>query len=148
MGPLALLVIALAGWLWWTGKLKRLSPADGIAIAMGLVAAITVAKGKPLLGAIPAVLTGLYTLWRIRQDAPPDPRPKSSKADMSVDEARALLGVGPQADAEAIRAAHRRLIALTHPDRGGTEALARNINRARDLLLRHHAEKQMSQKGD
>lgn len=148
MGPLALVAIALAGWLLWTGKLKRLTANDGVAIVMGLVAAITVAKGKPLLGAVPAVLAGLYALWRIRQPSQPVARPKSSEADMSVEEARGLLGVGLEADADAIRAAHRRLIAVTHPDRGGTEALARNINRARDVLLRHHAEKQMPPQGD
>ena len=32
--------------------------------------------------------------------------------------------------------AHRRLIQRTHPDAGGTEALARNINAARDYLLK------------
>ena len=35
----------------------------------------------------------------------------------------------------ARRAAHRRLIASVHPDKGGTEALAAQINAARDLLL-------------
>lgn len=143
MTPLALAIAVLAGWLWWTGRLKRLTGNDGIAIVMGLLALIAVAKGKPLLGAIPAVLTGIYALWRLRQPSPLRPPPISSKADMSVEEARAVLGVGADADPNAIRAAHRRLIALTHPDRGGTEALARNINRARDVLLRHHAEKQM-----
>jgi len=43
--------------------------------------------------------------------------------------------VGPDADARAIRAAHRRLIASVHPDKGGTEALAAQINAARDLLI-------------
>lgn len=148
MGPLALAVIALAGWLWWTGRLKRLTANDGIAIVMGIVALLTVAKGKPLLGAVPAVLAGLYALWRIRQPFAPGSARKVFKTDMSVEEARDVLGVGADADAETIRAAYRRLIALTHPDRGGTEALARNINRARDVLLRHHAEKQMPHDGD
>lgn len=51
-------------------------------------------------------------------------------------EARAVLGVGPEADADAIRAAHRRLVAQVHPDRGGSPDLARRVNAARDLLLR------------
>lgn len=50
-------------------------------------------------------------------------------------EARAVLGVDPQADADAIRAAHRRLIANVHPDRGGSAELTRRVNAARDLLL-------------
>ncbi len=50
-------------------------------------------------------------------------------------EARAVLGVGPDADDDAIRAAHRRLVAGVHPDRGGSAELARRVNAARDVLL-------------
>jgi DnaJ homolog subfamily C member 19 len=54
---------------------------------------------------------------------------------MPADEARALLGVSPDDDADAIRAAHRRIIAKVHPDQGGTPELARRTNIARDVLL-------------
>ena len=49
--------------------------------------------------------------------------------------ARALLGVAPTASREEIIAAHRRLAALVHPDRGGTNDALREANAARDLLL-------------
>lgn len=63
-------------------------------------------------------------------------RPKREPA-MTAEErdARAVLGVPPRADAEAIRAAHRRLLAEAHPDRGGSADAARRINAARDVLL-------------
>jgi hypothetical protein len=51
-------------------------------------------------------------------------------------EARAILGLPSGAGAEEVRAAHRRLIAAVHPDRGGSAELARRINSARDLLLK------------
>ena len=54
---------------------------------------------------------------------------------MGLDDARALLGVGAADDAEAIRAAHRRIISRVHPDSGGTPELARRTNLARDILL-------------
>ena len=61
----------------------------------------------------------------------------SGKRRVTADEAqaRAVLGVGPRADAAAIRAAHRRLLSGVHPDRGGSDELARRVNAARDLLL-------------
>ena len=62
------------------------------------------------------------------------PRAYAAIADEA--EARALLGVPAEADGEAIRAAHRRLVGQVHPDRGGSAELARRVNAARDLLLR------------
>jgi hypothetical protein len=58
------------------------------------------------------------------------------RSAMSVDEARDILGVPANADTEAVRAAHRRLIAQVHPDKGGTAELARRVNAARDVLLK------------
>jgi hypothetical protein len=48
---------------------------------------------------------------------------------------RRLLGVAKDADAATIRAAHRRLVADVHPDRGGSAEATRRANAARDLLL-------------
>jgi DnaJ homolog subfamily C member 19 len=49
--------------------------------------------------------------------------------------ARGLLGVQASASREEIIAAHRRLAALVHPDRGGTNDALREANAARDALL-------------
>jgi hypothetical protein len=62
-------------------------------------------------------------------------RPGGASADMSVEEACAILGLTPDADAAAIKAAHHRLMKQLHPDHGGTDYLATKINRARDVLL-------------
>jgi len=80
---------------------------------------------KLLFLAIVAVAAWVW-LWPKRRG-----RPRLDDA-----EARAVLGVAPDADAEEIRAAHRRLIAAVHPDRGGSAELARRINLARDVLLK------------
>ena len=61
--------------------------------------------------------------------------PHSASSDVTVDEAYAILGLQPGADAEAIREAHHRLMKQLHPDHGGTDYLAAKINRARDVLL-------------
>lgn len=62
-------------------------------------------------------------------------RSLNRQSGMNLGEARALLGVGEDADVDAIRAAHRRIIARVHPDAGGSAELARRTNMARDLLL-------------
>lgn len=56
------------------------------------------------------------------------------KASMSRAEAASVLGIAVDADLDGIRAAHRRLIAQLHPDKGGTDYLASKINQARDVM--------------
>ncbi len=51
------------------------------------------------------------------------------------DKARALLGVSKGADHGQVIEAHRRLITLVHPDRGGSSEQVHEANAARDLLL-------------
>jgi DnaJ family protein C protein 19 len=80
--------------------------------------------GKLLL--IAALLIGAWLLLR--------PRPKAKPVGEA--EARAVLGVDAAADADAIRAAHRRLVSAVHPDKGGSADLTRRINAARDVLLK------------
>ena len=70
----------------------------------------------------------------------PHPRPEAARRDpgsvqMGADEARAVLGVGPQATPEDVRAAHRRLIQRLHPDRGGSDYLAAKVNEAKRILI-------------
>ena len=81
----------------------------------------------------------LGTDWRTARpagEAPPPPR--SSRSDMSRDEALAVLGLGEGATPDEIKAAHRRLIQRVHPDVGGSADLAARINRAKDILLAGH----------
>ena len=53
----------------------------------------------------------------------------------SLQQARALLGVGAGATRAEVIAAHRQLVARVHPDRGGSDAAMQEANAARDLLL-------------
>lgn len=59
----------------------------------------------------------------------------SASDPMSVAQAAAILGIPPGSDPASVRRAHRRLIAANHPDRGGSDFLAQQINQARDVLM-------------
>ncbi len=54
---------------------------------------------------------------------------------MSETEALDVLGLEAGADEAAIRAAHRRLIRLVHPDHSGTTYLSNKVHEAKDTLL-------------
>ena len=55
---------------------------------------------------------------------------------MSRREAALILGVRESSSAERIKEAHRRILLLNHPDRGGSAYMAAKINEAKDLLLK------------
>ena len=58
-----------------------------------------------------------------------------SRQARSEAKARALLGVDAKASRAQIIEAHKRLVAIVHPDRGGTSEQVHEANAARDLLL-------------
>lgn len=79
-----------------------------------------------------------YIGWLVwRGPRRPARRPVSAPRhdDAAMTEALAVLGLDADAGEAEIRAAHRRLVAATHPDRGGSAELTRRINAARDTLL-------------
>jgi hypothetical protein len=84
-----------------------------------------------------AYLDRLHPDWRAEFGAGQSAQPPRGGTDMTVEEAYEILGLKPDADAAAIKAAHHRLMMQLHPDHGGTDYLATQINRARDVLLKH-----------
>lgn len=111
-----------------TGKLNWLFALLGVLIAS-------------LVRLMPVMLNyapQLHRLWQLfgaekhQQQSQASPR-RSSR--MSQAEALEVLGLKPGADREDIIQAHRKLIARVHPDKGGSDYLAAQINLAKKVLL-------------
>ena len=125
MGLVALVVAATLAYLQFTGQLTRGLAMRLGAFALGLVAVFEVVKGLW----VPALALGLgAVVWYQWQKRPRTPQ-------LGADEARRVLGLSAGADAGVVRAAHRRLVAQVHPDRGGSADLTARVNAARDALL-------------
>jgi hypothetical protein len=126
-GVLILAILAVAGWAWWTGRLKGFTYEDAIAGTAFLLGLRLLTTGKMIPGALLMSGSLFWAAWRRGRKAP--------EASISVADARALLGVGEDATLAEIRDAHRRLITQVHPDAGGSAELANRVNAARDTLV-------------
>jgi hypothetical protein len=84
--------------------------------------------------AIVLVILGLWLVTSARINGAAAVRPPPTN-EMSLEEARSILGVGPDATAKEVNAAYTRLMRMAHPDKGGTTGLAVQLNAARARLL-------------
>ncbi len=143
-GIIALLAAGLgAGWL-----LLRLARGGGEAMRnitlmkfvvwFGLAAALFAAKLWPLAFMVLVAVGGVMAIetWRGKQiEGEAGERITPPAKSMTHAEALSVLGVSTEANVGDVKAAHKKLIAQIHPDKGGTDYLAAKINEARDLLL-------------
>ena len=131
------LMFAAVGWFSRQPAVKgggwRL-PAGLVAIGLVFAGMLLAARGGWIAGApllVLAVILGVVA--RARPSGKQRRQPPGQ--GMSEAEARSVLGLGPAAGPEEVRAAYNRLIRMNHPDAGGTDGLAAQLNAARDRLL-------------
>ena len=56
---------------------------------------------------------------------------------MTVDKAKDIFGFKTVDSSEQVTKRHRELMQKNHPDRGGSDYLAAQINEARECLMKH-----------
>lgn len=122
---------AVLYWAWKTGDRQALRISDVLAVIAALVG-LKMLNGHSPLGILGLGVAGWWFWFRKGGKLG-----KRVSDRMTHDDARRLLEVPIDATTEEIRAAHRRLVARVHPDVGGSADLTRQVNAARDTLLKH-----------
>jgi len=119
-------VVALMLFLAVTGRLNFVYAAIGSFIAF-------LPRLAPLLKFLP--LVSRFTQAAGEQNNKRSSQQAHATNNMSKDKAYDVLGLKPGATKEEIIAAHKKMMQKVHPDRGGSDYLAAEINTAKDTLL-------------
>ena len=124
-----ILLIGLLMGLMVTGKL------NGVFALIGVVIAFLVKLIPNMLRYAPQ----LHRLWQLFSKNQQTNQQASGRdfhsTVMTVEQALQVLGLKSDASRDEIVEAHRKLIAKLHPDKGGSDYLAAQINLAKKVLL-------------
>jgi len=123
--PLVLVLLAL---LALTGKLSVVLGLLGVVIA-------SVLRLMPVLLRFAPHLQKLWSVFGTAKNSNQQASGRRSASAITKAEALEILGLKSGATKAEIIAAHRKLISKLHPDRGGSDYLAAQINLAKKVLL-------------
>lgn len=123
--------IAILGFLAITGRLNFITAAVTGLIAL-LPKAMQLVRYLPILNQFRQQAKNSSE----QQTGPGQNRQASRNSNaMSPKQAREILGLKEEAGKEEIIKAHKRMMQKVHPDRGGSDYLAAQINQAKRTLL-------------
>ena len=136
-GLILALVLSGTGARRWLKRARWRIASGALSVGVFAAAAFATVRGGWLEGVLLAVIGLMMALSSRWPRAANRPEPPADNGNtMSLEQARATLGVGPAASAAEIQQAYSRLMRRAHPDQGGTTGLATQLNIARDRLLK------------
>ena len=121
--------IAVLGFLAVTGRLNFITAAITGAVAL-LPKAVQLLRYLPLMDKLRQ-----HANNSSQQQHQQNNQQAASQTAMSHKQACDILGIEANASKEEISKAHKRMMQKVHPDRGGSDYLAAQINQAKDTLL-------------
>ena len=101
-------------------------------IAAAIAATLPFIKGLIALG---IRFFPFLSKWRKKQTEDQTSQTHTASKNMDQDQALKVFGFEVLPSEDAITKRHRELIQKNHPDRGGSDYLAAQINEAKDVLL-------------
>lgn len=150
-------LIALIVWFRNATRKQGILALKAFLITIALLIVVMIATGRlPLLLSLPIFLLGLFRKRTVQflllplirsligkrspqqssQQSESESTQQAKQPIMDDDKALQILGLSPNPSKESIIAAHRALIKQLHPDKGGNDFLATQINLAREHLLK------------
>lgn len=82
-------------------------------------------------------LKRMYTFKKQNEQQSQASSSPAPDGNMTVDKAKEIFGIKTLESSEQITKRHRELMQKNHPDRGGSDYLAAQINEAKDCLMQH-----------
>jgi len=112
-----------------TGRMHWLYALGGMIVAF-MPRVISALRYLPLINRFRQHYTGQKSQQSGQQSSG-----RANPGQMTATQAREILGVKANASKEEIIRAHKHMMQKVHPDRGGSDFLAAQINQAKDKLL-------------
>lgn len=126
---------AVIAALFLSGRAKTMTANDWVAVAIALLGINMLRGGNWAMGGGLIIAAAAWRGSKFLSALKSSKSGEQPSRNFELDRARSLLDVDEEADRSTINAAWRERLTEHHPDRGGDEQVARQINRARDILL-------------